>query len=93
MNVSARIQAVITSPDVDRLDAALEQRSAAIAQSDDGYNPRFLMKYTCGTLLTFGRYCNSRDAKSRAPEVSKWVELKPGSDEWRSEDGRVLVVY
>jgi hypothetical protein len=80
----------IVTPKELALDAAQADRARTFRPRNS--EPRVLMSYTNGALITRGYYSDAAGAKSVCPDVGRWIELGEGSDMWRSECGRVLVV-
>lgn len=75
------------------LDQTQAERRDELARRDAAfYGSRVLMEYVGGNLITMGWYCNSADAKAAYSEAGKWIEIGSGTDNWRSENGRVLVL-
>ncbi len=80
----------IVTPKELALDAAQAARTKPhISRNTE---PRVLMAYTNGALITRGYYGDAASAKSMCPDVGRWIELGCGSDNWRSEDGRQLIL-
>lgn len=76
-----------------QLDYEFAARRDELARRDAAfYHSRVLMEYVGSALVTMGYYCNSDDAKRQAPKVGRWHELGEKTDNWRSDDGRVLVL-
>lgn len=82
----------IVSRKLTALDEAVAARTTPFV-APRNVEPRVLMKYDGGALITFGYYGDAESAKSQCPDVGRWFELAHGSDTWRSEDGRVVIVY
>lgn len=84
---------ITITPPLRKLDHEFAARRDELARRDAAfYGSRVLMEYIGGALVTMGYYSNSDDAKRQAPEVGRWHELGSGTDNWRSDDGRVLVL-